>query len=235
MGLSWRSCRTAATLAASLALCVTFVSLAIAGIIHLPHLFRHGLRNQEEIQPYPDNHNITAPEWQYPVFDLGAQDFSPPEIQVLPFLFDINITKFQPNCSSCVRKVASFLTPHRCYFKTRDLFPFEDCFDRCRSYSQCYYFYTPSSDTSLIQYNLKQGEEMWVGAFRLTNSSRWQDIFDANVQVDDIYESYCAYLPKVGQRPRSYFDCEVKRPCLCAGQSDVPAVPILKATHRRPR
>lgn len=149
-----------------------------------------------------------------------------------PYVLNNSLLQEWPKCNTCVRRVASYLWKDRCYYIPPKKYTFEECFQVCANFSQCYYFYAPQDvDDSIIRGNLKAHEDLWIGVFKKDLSLLWETTDKrSNYSVWDVHGSYCAYIIKSQPTPISYFNCQSLKHCLCSGVSTPP--PVLQP-HRR--
>lgn len=68
---------------------------------------------------------------------------------------------------------------------------------------------------------MNPNETLWVGSFKANESNLWTTLDIRFPYVWDIYGSYCSYIGKDDNDPKSYFYCAYPRSCLCAGLSNV--------------
>lgn len=204
----------------SLALSILFFTLGVYALINLRFNYKLGaykLGPLDEVAVNNIDSVITDYEWHAYNLSLGEGEFQPPKIEITPYVFELDIVQYKPNCSMCDEKAASFLLPGKCYYFTQTKHSFEECFQECRRYSRCYYFYAPTNnDISLIRHNAKD-ISLWVGAFKGANELTWNTLDNRTVPVFDIYGTYCSYINKDYQLPRTYLYCGMSRHCLCAG------------------
>lgn len=177
--------------------------------------------------PHTDDVGLKKPQnmtWNESIY-LGhiidiPKEFELPIINAEPYFLKGEIPEFHP-CQQCVRRDASFLYDDFCYYFTPEVHTFEACFFICARFSKCYWFYAPQQkDDPIIRRNMKPNDQLWVGIFKRSPDSQWETLDNrTNSYVWDVHGSYCAYVTQDSTSPRSYFNCQSKKYCLCAGYS----------------
>lgn len=199
-------------------------SLGISGITKQYSKIKLGpiiLSHQTSVTPIPDIISTNVSSILEYSFPSESPDLKITPINIKPYHFDIELDKFKAKCQTCERKKASFLYNKKCYYFSKEKHTFEECFSVCAQYADCYYFYAPSHiDSSIIRFNMRPNETLWVGAFKINESTTWTNLDNVFTYVWDIYGSYCSYIEKGDNDPRSYFYCLYPRHCLCAGESN---------------
>ncbi|ALE14764.1 ORF51 [Felid gammaherpesvirus 1] len=190
--------------------------LAVNSMLHLKNVVEVGsfiITDHMEVRSEPSQSN----NWETFNFSIENRSYIPTYYYPQYVNLNINFSSVKPNCSNCSKTNATFVGSNTCYYFTTVKHTFKECFTACVNISNCYFFFGNFNNMSLVRSHINKTKTYWVGAYRDVSDTYWRDLNKSQVDVYDVYQSTCAFISRYTPVPRSAFDCNYKRFCVCGG------------------
>ncbi|AJG42976.1 hypothetical protein KM481_gp46 [Harp seal herpesvirus] len=155
--------------------------------------------------------------WEMFNFTKENKTFTPMYYYQKYVNINLNVTELLPRCQNCSKSNANFHTNNTCYYLTSKKYTFKDCFTTCINASNCYYFIGNFFNMPELRIHINASATYWIGAYRDVQHNNWRDLNGTAIEVYDVYGTTCAYIGKHTPIPRSDFNCNHLRFCVCGG------------------